>query len=79
MNTSIRGLRALFSAILLGIGLSAYAARLDPISEHITTPGLAGSGDINPTDNCALPCASCITPHLDGGDQAAGGDIRLAP
>jgi hypothetical protein len=79
MNTSIRGLRALVSVLLLGAGLSAYAACLDPVSEHITPPGLTGSGDINPADACGLPCQNCITPHLDGGDQSAGsGDIAMA-
>ncbi len=76
MNTSIRGTRALISAILLGAGLSAYAARLDPVSAHITVPGQVGSGDINPADACSLPCD---IPHLDGTDHPAGRtDVRQA-
>ena len=75
MNNSIRGLRALFSALLLGVGLSAYAARLDPISEHLTAIGLTGSGSINLGDEGGAPC---VSPHLDGGDQASGaGDTGL--
>jgi hypothetical protein len=66
MNKTISGLRALASALLLGIGFSAYAGRLDPVSEHIPTLGLTNSGDLKPADSCCLPC---VTPHLDGGWQ----------
>jgi hypothetical protein len=76
MNPSIRGARALISAILLGAGLSAYAARFDPISTHLSLPGQVGSGDINPADACSLPCD---IPHLDGADRPAGRtDVRQA-
>jgi len=66
MNISFRGLRALVSALLLGAGLTAYAARLDPISKHITPPGLSDTGDINPADGCSMPC---IRPHDGAGES----------
>jgi hypothetical protein len=66
MNKTISGLRALVSALLLGVGFSAYAARLDPVSEHIAMPGSTGLVDPNPALDCALPC---VTPQLDGGSQ----------
>jgi hypothetical protein len=52
--------RALVSAFLLGVGLSAYAGRLDPVSQHIMTQAPAGSGAFNPAMACSLPC---VTPH----------------
>lgn len=73
MNKTISGLRALASALLLSVGFSAYAGRLDPVSQHITMPGSAGFVDSNPAEACLMPCAACNTPNLDeGGSQ--GGD-----
>jgi hypothetical protein len=60
MNKTLFALRALFSALLLGVGLSAYAGRLDPMSRHIGQPRSTVSGDVNPADACALPC---VPPH----------------
>jgi hypothetical protein len=75
MKTRIRGLRALVSVLLLGLGLNAYAARLDPVGIRITTLGFTGSEDFNPADACDLPCSP---PHLDGNDRPDGaGDVGL--
>ena len=62
MKKTLSLLRATASVILLAVGLSAYAARLDPIQQHISTLGPAGSPDTRPADNCTLPCQA---PSLD--------------
>jgi len=66
MNKTISGLRALVSALLLGVGFSAYAARLDPVNQHIATAESAGSVDLSPGNACGLPC---ISTNLEGGRQ----------
>ena len=60
MNKTILALRAVVSALLLGVGLSAYAGRLDPMSRHIGQPRSMVSGEFDPALQCALPC---IAPH----------------
>ncbi len=60
MKNAITTFRALASAFLLCVGLSAYAGRLDPVSQHIVTHAPAGAGVFNPAMACSLPC---VTPH----------------